>query len=277
MVKGLFNFGNTCYFNAALQCLLQVPQLSNRLLLEDYCGDCEFTHEYQHVVRQMWHGDKRPDHTKLLGMFRDRYTQFRGPHQQDSQEAFLCLLDILEKSLSKFIKSVMYTKVLHETVCPSETTTKYEDTPVTILHSDTSQRLEDILKLQHKWNILSGYEDSNGNVHNVATTRSMYYEPGRIMVFTIRMYGEKVGVTAPETLDMFPFLHEKSPHRFESRYELFALCTHHGSAQGGHYVAYTKHKGQWYLKDDQMSTKVDTFPQTGYHYILLYKRVNSFH
>ena len=277
MAKGLFNLGNTCYFNAALQCLLQIPQLTNFLLLEDYTGDCEFTHEYQHVVRDMWYGDKKVDHTKLIGMFRDRYNQFQSSQQQDSQEAFLCLLDILEKSLSKFIKAVVYGKVLQETVCPVETVHQYEDTPVTILYSDKPQTLEGMIKLQQNWNILSGYEDSTGKVHNVATTRTMYYEPPRVMIFTIRMYGHKVNVTTPETINLLPFVHEKSPNRFESHYELFALCTHHGSHNGGHYVAYTKHKGQWYLKDDQRCTKVDTFPKTGYHYILLYKRVNSLH
>lgn len=277
MVKGLFNYGNTCYFNAALQCLLQIPQVSNRLLFDDYSGECEFTHEYQHVVRDMWYGDKQPDTGKLLGMFRDRYKQFQDPRQQDSQEAFLCLLDMLEKSLSKYIKKVVYGKVLQETVCPSETTSKFEESPVTILYSDKSQSLEDMLKAQQKWDILDGYEDSKGKIHNVATTRTMYYEPPRILIFTIRMYGHKVNVNAPSNLNLYPFIHEKSPTRFEALYELFALCTHQGSHQGGHYISYTKHKNQWYLKNDHICQKVDSFPQIGYHYILIYKRVNSYH
>ena len=277
MVKGLFNFGNTCYFNSALQCLLQVPQLSNRMLLEDYEGECEFTHEYQHLVRDTWHGTKQPNPAKLLGMFRNRYEQFKSPHQQDSQEAFLCLLDMLEKSLSPFVKAVFYGKMVQETVCPSETTCTYEDSPITILYADKAMSLEDMLRSQLKWSILDGYEDSKGVKHNVATTRTMFHESPRILAFTIRMYGNKVMVNAPERFNLQPFINEKSPNRFESVYDLFAMCTHHGSHHGGHYISYTKHKGQWYVKNDHLCQKVDTVPTNGYHYILLYKRVNSCH
>ena len=277
MTKGLFNLGNTCYFNSALQCLLQVPQLSNLLLFEDYPNDKPFAHEYQHLVRTMWVGDRRPDPRRLLELFRGRYKQFSDSRQQDSQEAFLCLLDMLEESLSPFIKEVFYGKVIQETVCPSETTSQMEDSPVTILYADREQSLVDMLRSLQKWSILSGYEDSKGKVHNVATTRTMYFKPPRILTFTIRMYGQKVIVSVPEYFDLFPFIHEKSPHRFEAKYELFATSTHQGSANGGHYITYTKHKGQWYLKNDHMCQRVDRYPERGYHYVILYKLTNSVH
>ena len=279
MTKGLFNLGNTCYFNSALQCLLQVPQLSNLFIFQDWplLNNNEFAHEYQHLVRDMWVGDKQPDPRRLLMLFRTRYKQFNDSEQQDSQEAFLCLLDMLEESLSPFIKEVFYGKVLQETVCPSETTTKTEDSPVTILYAVSEQSLTDMLKDLQKWNILYEYEDSVGKPHHVATTRTMYFKPPRILTFTIRMYNQKVIVSVPEYFDLLPFIHEKSPHRFEAKYELFAMTTHYGSVQGGHYITYTKHKGHWYFKNDNSCQRVDRYPERGYHYVVLYKLTNSVH
>ena len=100
-MKGLDNLGNTCYFNTAMQCLLQVPQLSNFLILKEYTGNCEFTNEYQKTVRNVWLNKDRSSETpeKLLHLFRQKFTQFNNTNQQDCQEAMLCILDILDKSL----------------------------------------------------------------------------------------------------------------------------------------------------------------------------------
>jgi len=53
-MKGLPNYGNTCYFNSALQCLLQIPQLSNYMILNTFQCEQEFTIEYQKIVKTFW-------------------------------------------------------------------------------------------------------------------------------------------------------------------------------------------------------------------------------
>ncbi|XP_060885057.1 ubiquitin carboxyl-terminal hydrolase 31-like [Labrus mixtus] len=58
-------------------------------------------------------------------------------------------------------------------------------------------------------------------------------------------------------------------------YDLYAVCNHHGTMQGGHYTAHCKNSidGQWYCFDDsdvQPIPEVEVCKQTGY--ILFYQR-----
>ncbi|KAK1331672.1 hypothetical protein QTO34_009645 [Cnephaeus nilssonii] len=60
-------------------------------------------------------------------------------------------------------------------------------------------------------------------------------------------------------------------------YDLYAVCNHHGSLQGGHYTAYCRNSldGQWYSYDDSM---VEALPEeeviTRGAYILFYQKRN---
>ena len=270
-MKGLDNLGNTCYFNCSLQCLLQVPQLSNFMILKNYRGADEFTKEYQSLVRQVWlKGSGTVSPQKLLNLFRERYSQFKTSDQHDSQEAFLCLLDILDKSLSDIIRVIFYSKVIQETVYRDGRSIKTETTPVTILFSRDGDTVEQSLRRHQEWSVLEGFEDDNGVKHHVATTRTLFWELPKVLVFSTRMYGEKVKINVSETLNMKPFM-AKGSSPTDTDYQLFACCKHHGSAHGGHYVAYTKHKGKWYIKNDGLCTNVD-LPKSDYYYMLLYKK-----
>jgi ubiquitin C-terminal hydrolase len=100
-MRGLKNLGNTCYFNAAVQCLAHVPTLAQHLLLNDYTGLCSITFEYQKVLRKLLlKGINGPvDPNELLDAFRERFPEFEERKQHDSQEVVLKLMDVFEKSI----------------------------------------------------------------------------------------------------------------------------------------------------------------------------------
>jgi ubiquitin C-terminal hydrolase len=107
-----------------------------------------------------------------------------------------------------------------------------------------------------KWNTLENYQDGEGKVWNVAATRTTFESFPEILIFSTT---HKRTLTVKEEF---------------SNFKLFASCVHIGSQKGGHYMAYTKHKEKWYLKDDLRSVET-LFPETSGHCMLFYKLQNS--
>uniref|UniRef100_A0A8D2PIQ9 ubiquitinyl hydrolase 1 n=1 Tax=Zosterops lateralis melanops TaxID=1220523 RepID=A0A8D2PIQ9_ZOSLA len=76
-------------------------------------------------------------------------------------------------------------------------------------------------------------------------------------------------------LDMTPHVVKRSQNPEDYIYDLYAVCNHHGTMQGGHYTAYCKNSvdGQWYCFDDsevQQLSESEVCKQTAY--ILFYQR-----
>uniref|UniRef100_A0A674J9N3 ubiquitinyl hydrolase 1 n=1 Tax=Terrapene triunguis TaxID=2587831 RepID=A0A674J9N3_9SAUR len=77
------------------------------------------------------------------------------------------------------------------------------------------------------------------------------------------------------TWKQLPYLHESS--QLESLYDLYAVCNHHGSMQGGHYTAYCRNSldSHWYSYDDSAVEPVlEDEVSTRGAYILFYQRRN---
>ncbi|CAM4556283.1 ubiquitin carboxyl-terminal hydrolase 43 [Lepidochelys kempii] len=77
------------------------------------------------------------------------------------------------------------------------------------------------------------------------------------------------------TWKQLPHLHESS--QLDCLYDLYAVCNHHGSMQGGHYTAYCRNAldGRWYSYDDSTVEPVlEDEVSTRGAYILFYQRMN---
>jgi len=49
-MHGFKNFGNTCYFNAAIQTFLHIQDITVHILQNKYTGDCIFKKIYERIV-----------------------------------------------------------------------------------------------------------------------------------------------------------------------------------------------------------------------------------
>lgn len=124
-VRGLWNLGNTCFFNSVLQCLAQTPKLyetlkemeipkevsielkSGRTLegkLEKWDSYCEVLAD---TLCQIKSGGSTFSPQQLLNHLRKKVPQFRGSDQHDSHELLRHLLDSVRCSDLKRYRRIM--------------------------------------------------------------------------------------------------------------------------------------------------------------------------
>ena len=244
-MRGLWNLGNSCYFNCAIQCLAHVPPLTKYLFDVEYTGPCDITREYQRVVKQLFiKGKTDPvSPSDLFGAFKVRYPEFADMRQHDAQEVILHLIDVFENSLGKeFIIDLFNGEEVQMTSWNGgESVIR---TPFTTMFLDVSEpcRLQDLIKDRYQPISIENYTDSSGTTHKSASVQTRVKRWPKFTSFTFSMYDYK-----------FPI---EIPFEFEGL-KLFACVMHQGHKNGGHYALLVRRFDKWYVKDDE---KVSELP-----------------
>ncbi len=107
---GFENLGNTCYYNAALQCILRVDALSQYFLKNDHLKDINVGNvlgseghlacAYGQLVKQYYTTKRRRLQPVDVLRIIAKNPQFRGHNHQDSQQFLNYFLDKLHEDLN---------------------------------------------------------------------------------------------------------------------------------------------------------------------------------
>ena len=112
---GLSNLGNTCFMNSAIQCMSNVPLLTEYFRKGDYKEEINLTNPlgckgelaeaYADLVNEIWSGKNSYTIPRNFKLNLSRFApQFTGFQQQDSQELLAFLLDGLHEDLNRIKK-----------------------------------------------------------------------------------------------------------------------------------------------------------------------------
>lgn len=225
-----------------------------------YTGECEFTKLYASLTKLYWTKDQNnfPINVELLLVeFRKHFPRFVKFQQHDAQEAMLCIIDILERSVPA-VKTWFYGKKVQETIWPGGKSSHEEDFGMHILCSN-GHSLENMLKESVKWNTLTDFIDDDGVTHRVATTRMVFHKLPKVLIIS---FDKKSHIEIAENIFIG-----------NCTYNLVASTIHMGVQSDGHYICFTKHKDTWYYKNDNFVHE-HALPSSASHYVLVYNLRN---
>jgi ubiquitin C-terminal hydrolase len=259
MSKGLPNLGNTCYLNAAIQCLAHVPDLTNHFFKHPYDGPCVITQEYAKLMTQLWKGTDPVDPRPFYRVFLEKFPKFTRFVPHDVQEVVLELIDVFESSLGKeCIQNIFNGKEAQEVTYPKGISTKEHDLTIVVMTPrESGQTLDTLFREREGMDAFSGYVDDEGTRWNAAVTRTQITRMPETLIISFSQYNAKHTINVPQ--------------RYNG-YALFGLVVHYGTVRGGHYAAYVKHRGTWRYIDDETVTIQDP-PETGEYYMAWYKKI----
>lgn len=294
---GLQNTGNSCYLNAALQCLTHTPPLANYMLSREHSqscshqGGCPICAMEAHVTQSFRHSGKvmQPS-KKLTGAFHKH-------KQEDAHEFLMFTLNAMHESCLRGSK---------HSEAPSENSTPIHAifggswrSQIKCLHcQDTSdsfnpfldisldihaaqsvkQALEDLVQAEELCGENAYHCDHCQGKTTALKTLTVQTAP-KVLLLVLNRFsdftGDKVDrkVSYPESLDLRPYMTQ--PNRGLSVYVLCAVLVHAGlTCYSGHYFCYVRAgNGKWYKMDDSKVARCDvTSVLSEPAYVLFYVR-----
>lgn len=306
-MKGLANLGNTCYLNAALQCLLYAPPLTNYVLvgladkdlLRKRINACALATEYFSLTKAYWTDDaSKPvlDPRALWTALCKLHRPFANSQPHDAHEALVALLKHLHDALAKTPRvqpSLAWDRVDRaswEAQCVAEgysmltevfqgqlecvvegpggySSTTYEHFTGLSLDLDSCATVHQALVKCLEPVQIEGFKLPDGTIRGVTQTKAFRYPP-LVLVLHLKRF-EPDGTKIDRFVDYSTDLEVPAAGGLE-RYSLFGVCFH----RDGHYVAACEVNNHWFLLDDSNCTQLEVNSVVQKDaYVLLYKKL----
>ncbi|XP_052616120.1 ubiquitin carboxyl-terminal hydrolase 17-like protein B [Peromyscus californicus insignis] len=278
---GLLNTGNTCYLNAALQCLTHTPPLANYMLSREHSRscchqeDCTMCAMETHVTQSLLHsGDVMQPSRKLTATF-------HKDKQDDAHEFLMFTLNAMHESClrgskysegpsedSSLIHEIFGGSCRSQIKChscqgTSDSVNPFLDIPLDINAAQSvNQALEDLVKPEELCGE-NAYHCDHCQEKMPASKTLTIKTASKVLLLVLNRFLDFMGgkvdrhVSYPQSLDLQPYMSQ--PEGGPLVYALYAVLVHAGvTCHFGHYFCYVRAgSGKWYKMDDSKVERWD--------------------